>query len=102
MSIAAYNRGTRAISAHISQCLREARTEVTVPALPVGWSITVSTDLLTVRDESETMIHREAIPYQSRPDLNRACLRALDPCLRQICPEDGGHALNGWQLHYGP
>lgn len=102
MGIASYNRGSWAISEHITQTLKESRhTAPTVPALPVGWSVTYCVNWIEVRDQSETLVHREPIAFRQSPSLNRACQRAQDPCLRNTTVgRDGGHALNGWQLHY--
>lgn len=84
MGIAAYNRGSRAISNQITQASNERRRTNDVPALPVGWSLNVSANTISVHDEAGTLIHREAVPFRSSPDLNRAAIRANDPCLRKM------------------
>lgn len=99
MSIAAYNRGTRAIADQIQREFATRRNEVTVPALPLGWTVRYDASLISVENADGVMIHREPIPFRQAANLNRAVERALDPSLRHICPADG-HALNGWQLHY--
>lgn len=72
--------------------------------LPEGWTLLRFPATVEVYNASGQIVHGEPVPYDPVSELdlrNRAICNACDPCLRNpALPRNGGHARNGWQLHY--